>query len=82
MSTALFSPMTIGRKNHLEHRVVLAPLTRFRYDTSFVPTDLMVEYYDQRTTPGGLLISEPAFITHDAGSYPQSGGIYNQGADC
>ncbi|KAG2199240.1 hypothetical protein INT47_010615 [Mucor saturninus] len=78
MSTpALFSPIKIG-KNQLEHRVVLAPLTRFRADENAVPTDLQVEYYAQRATKGGLLITEATFITHKAGSYPHAPGIYSQ----
>ncbi|KAI8888868.1 FMN-linked oxidoreductase [Backusella circina FSU 941] len=74
---ALLSPLKLG-KQELKHRVVLAPLTRFRADINAVPTDLMKEYYSQRTTPGGLLITEATFITRVAGSYPCTPGIYNQ----
>ncbi|KAI8888894.1 FMN-linked oxidoreductase [Backusella circina FSU 941] len=76
-SSALFSPMKLG--NHeLKHRVVLAPLTRFRADENAVPTDLMKDYYGQRATPGGLLITEATFITRFAGSYPRAPGIYTK----
>jgi 2,4-dienoyl-CoA reductase-like NADH-dependent reductase (Old Yellow Enzyme family) len=66
----LFQPLTIANgKIQLKHRVVLAPLTRNRgtpvHDSTpenpnreWVPNDLMAEYYSQRTTDGGLLISE------------------------
>jgi 2,4-dienoyl-CoA reductase-like NADH-dependent reductase (Old Yellow Enzyme family) len=67
----LFEPITIGNgKIKLDHRVILAPLTRNRgtplNETStaenpnriWLPNDLMAEYYSQRTTKGGLLITE------------------------
>lgn len=67
----LFEPLTIGNgKITLKHRVVLAPLTRNRgtplRETStaenpnriWLPNDVMAEYYAQRATDGGLLISE------------------------
>ena len=66
----LFKPMTIGNgKTTLDHRVILAPLTRNRGtpltestaekpNRVWLPNDLMVEYYSQRTTKGGLLITE------------------------
>ncbi|GAA5796789.1 hypothetical protein HPULCUR_002164 [Helicostylum pulchrum] len=78
MSTrAIFSPIKVG-KNLLQHRVVLAPLTRFRATTEAVPTDLLVEYYKQRASEGGLLITEATFIDRLAGAYPQAPGIYTQ----
>lgn len=77
-SSALFTPLKVG--NHkLEHRVVLAPLTRFRADEHAVPTDLQREYYSQRATKGGLLITEATFIAPGtAGSYPRAPGIYSK----
>jgi 2,4-dienoyl-CoA reductase-like NADH-dependent reductase (Old Yellow Enzyme family) len=66
----LFKPMTIGNgKTKLDHRVVLAPLTRNRGtpltestaekpNRVWLPNDFMAEYYSQRTTKGGLLITE------------------------
>ncbi|KAI8145276.1 hypothetical protein BJV82DRAFT_555901 [Fennellomyces sp. T-0311] len=66
---AIFEPTKIG--NHqLQHRIVLAPLTRFRSDEKHAPTDLGVEYYRQRTTPGGLLISEGILTSPSAGGLP------------
>ena len=76
--SAFFQPTKIGN-NQLEHRVVLAPLTRLRSDENHVPTDLQAEYYVQRTTKGGLLIAEATFInTRNAGAYPGAPVIYNQ----
>lgn len=66
----LFTPMTIGNgKTKLDHRVVLAPLTRNRGtplagstlenpNRIWLANDLMAEYYSQRTTKGGLIITE------------------------
>lgn len=66
----LFTPLTIANgKITLKHRLVLAPLTRNRgvplkHSTPgnpnriWVPDELVAEYYSQRATDGGLLISE------------------------
>ena len=66
----IFQPLTIGNgKITLKHRVVLAPLTRNRGvplkegtpedpNRVWIPDELVAEYYSQRTTDGGLLISE------------------------
>lgn len=72
-----FSPIKIGR-NQLQHRIVLAPLTRFRATLEAVPTQLLVDYYSQRATPGGLLVTEATFIHRMAGGYRQAPGIYTQ----
>ncbi|KAI9318001.1 hypothetical protein BX666DRAFT_1933769 [Dichotomocladium elegans] len=75
--SSLFRSIKVG-KAKLKHRIVLAPLTRFRADENYIPTDLQVEYYSQRTTDGGLLISEATPITFLAGGYPHVPGIYNK----
>lgn len=66
----LFQPLAIANgKIQLKHRVVLAPLTRNRGtpvkestpedpNREWIPNDLMAEYYSQRSTEGGLIISE------------------------
>jgi NADH:flavin oxidoreductase / NADH oxidase family len=40
---SLFSPIKIG-PYQLEHRVVMAPLTRMRSDPGDIPSNLMLEY--------------------------------------
>lgn len=64
--TALFEPLQLGALK-LEHRVVLAPLTRMRAtkesDGVFVPNDLLVEYYSQRASKGGFLLTEAVPIS-------------------
>ena len=63
--TTLFKPLKLG-KISLEHRVVQAPLTRMRStkeaDGIVVPNDLVVEYYGQRATKGGLQLTEATDI--------------------
>ena len=73
---ALFKPIKVGRLT-LQHRVVLAPLTRFRAHASHVPGPQQASYYSQRgSAPGTLLITEATFISHDAGGYAHVPGIH------
>ncbi|KAI9018473.1 hypothetical protein CLU79DRAFT_720685 [Phycomyces nitens] len=76
MSAALFTPIQVGA-SLLKHRVVLAPLTRMRATADSVPVPLMAEYYHQRASEGGLLITEGTSITEDSIIYPLTPGIYN-----
>lgn len=73
--TKLFSSTQVGTLN-LTHRVVLAPLTRLRTETGDVPGDLMVEYYTQRATQGGLLIAEATSVSPMGIAYALAPGIY------
>ena len=73
----LFTPIKVGTAT-LQHRVAMAPLTRFRADSGHVHGDLAVEYYEQRaSTPGTLLITEATFISQKAGGYANVPGIWN-----
>ncbi|KIM43881.1 hypothetical protein M413DRAFT_443761 [Hebeloma cylindrosporum] len=77
-SPALFQPIQVGDM-HLAHRVVMAPLTRFRADENHVPLPFMAEYYAQRSSvPGTLLISEATFIAPQAGGFANVPGIWNE----
>ena len=74
----LFTPMTVGEMT-LQHRVVMAPLTRVRATSQHVPTEIMVEYYAQRASvPGTLIISEATFIAPQAGGFPNVPGIWSE----
>ena len=76
----LFSPIQVGNTK-LKHRVVLAPLTRFRATrSSHVPVvPLVKEYYSQRgSVAGTLLITEATFIAPEAGGYRYAPGIYSK----
>lgn len=80
MSSKLFQPIQVGPVT-LQHRVVLAPLTRFKSTkTEHVPiVPLMKKYYSQRaSTPGTLLITEATFIAAKAGGYPNIPGIWSK----
>ena len=74
----IFTPFTIGRVS-LRHRVVMAPLTRLRSEQpGDVPGPLMAQYYEQRTSPGRLIITESAEITPEANAYEGAPGIYSE----
>ncbi|KAF5372381.1 hypothetical protein D9615_009310 [Tricholomella constricta] len=76
-SPKLFQPLQVGDMT-LQHRVVMAPLTRFRADDKHVPLPHVIDYYTQRASvPGTLLISEATFIAQRAGGYPNAPGIWS-----
>lgn len=72
---ALLSPVTAG-KLQLSHRVVMAPTTRMRTAPGGVPGDLMIEYYRQRASQGGLLIAEATAVSPFANAYEDAPGIF------
>ena len=73
----LFAPLSIGSLK-LTHRVVMAPLTRSRADLpDDVPNDLMVDYYTQRASKGGLIIGEATTISTSARGWPGAPGLYS-----
>ncbi|KAF4822602.1 Chanoclavine-I aldehyde reductase fgaOx3 [Colletotrichum siamense] len=63
-NTKLFQPLEMGKMD-LAHRVVMAPLTRYRADDDGAPILPMVaKYYaDRASTPGTLLISEATAVS-------------------
>lgn len=71
----LLSPIKIG-EHTLNHRIVLAPLTRLRNTEEGVPQDICIEYYKQRTTKNGLLISEATVISPVTDGLKYAPGIY------
>jgi N-ethylmaleimide reductase len=72
----LFTPTQVG-PYRLSHRVAMAPLTRMRSDPGDIPSELMVEYYKQRTTKGGLIISEATPVSIRGNGYAGAPGIYS-----
>ncbi|EPQ51534.1 FMN-linked oxidoreductase [Gloeophyllum trabeum ATCC 11539] len=75
----LFQPIQVGDVT-LQHRVAMAPLTRFRTDENHVPFDVVTEYYAQRASvPGTLLISEAIFIAKKAGVFAAGYNAYIPG---
>ncbi|KAJ4324549.1 hypothetical protein N0V84_003828 [Fusarium piperis] len=88
-ASKLFQPLDIANgKIRLKHRVILAPLTRNRgtplnADSTpenpnriWLPNDLMVEYYTQRATDGGLIISEGLPPSLEGNAMPGVPGIF------
>ena len=72
----LFAPTQVGPLE-LSHRVVMAPLTRMRSEPGDMPGDLMVEYYAQRASAGGLIISEATPVSIRGYGYAGAPGIYD-----
>ena len=73
----LFSPVQLG-EIRLAHRVIMAPLNRMRSaQPGNVPHDLNVEYYSQRATEGGLIITEATQISPQGQGYPATPGIHS-----
>ncbi|ENH74399.1 Putative 12-oxophytodienoate reductase 11 [Fusarium oxysporum f. sp. cubense race 1] len=61
-TSRLFKPLKLGRV-WLSHRIVLAPLTRYRNDEGHVAMPFMKRYYaDRASVPGTLIISEATGI--------------------
>ncbi|HZZ48426.1 MAG TPA: alkene reductase [Pseudonocardia sp.] len=76
-SRPLFSPVRLGDLE-LAHRVVMAPLTRMRAQpTGNVPPPLATEYYRQRASAGGLLITEASQVSPTGQGYPATPGIHS-----
>src|SRR6478672_2858915 len=72
----LFTPTQVG-PYRLSHRVVMAPLTRMRSDPGDIPSDLMVKYYTQRSSDGGLIVSEATPVSIHGNGYAGAPGIYS-----
>jgi N-ethylmaleimide reductase len=73
----LFTPLEIGPMT-LMHRVVMAPLTRNRSEQpGDIPGKMMLEYYTQRASDGGLIISEATTISTTARGWFGAPGLYS-----
>ncbi|KAF8238006.1 FMN-linked oxidoreductase [Tricholoma matsutake] len=80
----LCNPIKVGNIT-LSHRVVLAPLTRFKATKSeHIPiSSLVIEYYSQRSCmPGSLLISKATFIAAKVGGEAYIPGIWSEEQIC
>lgn len=77
--TCLFNPIKIGNTS-LDHRVVMAPLTRMRalHPGNIPNPDWAVEYYNQRSQyPGTMIITEGTFPSAQSGGYDNAPGIWS-----
>ena len=71
----LYSPTKLAGLA-LKNRLVMSPLTRNRA-VSNVPNDLMVEYYAQRASSAGLIITEGTSPSPNGLGYPRIPGIFS-----
>ena len=72
----LFTPVNLGAIQ-LGHRVVMAPLTRSRATLpGNVPNDLMVKYYGQRASNGGLIVGEATDISASSRGWLGAPGLF------
>ena len=75
--SALFTPLQLGAL-HLEHRVVMAPLTRSRsVQPDSVPGELMKDYYEQRASEGGFMLGEATNISLTSRGWLGAPGLYS-----
>jgi len=77
--SALFTPCTMGNGSpvSLKHRICLAPLTRNRgSEPNLCAHQDHVDYYTQRASPGGLVITEAVNICPQAVGYVSVPGIW------
>ncbi|WVQ85652.1 hypothetical protein IAT38_007818 [Cryptococcus sp. DSM 104549] len=66
----LFEPITVG-STALKYRIVMAPMTRMRASQSTgVPSEYTIEYYAQRASEGGLIITEGTLVAEEDMGYP------------
>ncbi len=70
----LFSPMELGAIR-IDHRIVMAPMTRSRADRNGCATDSMATYYSQRSS--GLIISEGVYPSAIGKGYLGTPGMFN-----
>ena len=72
----LFTPVQVGAIT-LKHRIVMPPLSRLRAEwPSGVPSDLMREYYSQRASDGGLILTEATAISPSGRGYRGAPCLY------
>jgi N-ethylmaleimide reductase len=74
----LFSPVRLGAIS-LSHRVVHGPTTRLRANPDDSPSDMMVKYYGQRASKGGLVIIEASNVSMRARGYWGAPSLFEDG---
>lgn len=74
MTATLWNPVTVGDLK-LEHRLVMAPMTRDRSTPEGVPTEMNARYYAQRASMG-LLVTEGTQPSADGQGYLLTPGIH------
>lgn len=75
MTGRLFETIHVGTFE-AKNRIFMAPMTRGRADDDRVPTEIMAEYYRQRSE-AGLIITEGTFISTQGVGWVGAPGIFN-----
>ena len=76
-TSTLFTQVQLGQAS-LKHRIVMAPLTRSRStQPDSIPGDLMKDYYQQRASDGGLIITEATNISLTSRGWLGAPGLYS-----
>lgn len=76
-TAALFKPLKVGGLD-LQHRVAMSAMTRLRCDpATYAPRALNAEYYRQRSSPGGFLLSEAAAVSPAGRGYLRAPNMYD-----
>lgn len=75
-STDLFSPVQMGAIE-MANRIVMAPVTRSRYEEDGVAGELHATYYAQRAT-AGLIVAEATNISAQGRGYAATPGIWSE----
>ncbi|OAA52917.1 NADH:flavin oxidoreductase/NADH oxidase family protein [Cordyceps fumosorosea ARSEF 2679] len=69
-NSRLWEPLKVGNLT-LQHRAVMAPLTRYRNGDDHAPLDIMTQYYSDRAcVPGTLIITEATGVSGAAEARP------------
>ncbi|KAG1855184.1 hypothetical protein DFJ58DRAFT_906109 [Suillus subalutaceus] len=80
MTPTLFTPIQVGHMG-ISHRIVLAPLSRFRaYPTHFLGPHAPTYYAQRASVPGTLLISEATIISQAAGGMEVTDAVHEKGS--
>ena len=72
----LFDPIQLGA-TLCPSRIVMAPLTRGRATREHVPTELMIDYYRQRSS-AGLIVTEATGMSRQGLGWPYAPGIWTE----
>src|ERR1700746_2068686 len=77
MQKTLFTPVQIGPIT-LKHRIVMPPMSRLRArGPTGIPSDLQLEYYSQRASDGGLILTEATAISTSGRGYRGAPALYS-----
>jgi 2,4-dienoyl-CoA reductase-like NADH-dependent reductase (Old Yellow Enzyme family) len=76
-SDPLQTPFSLGG-HPLAHLIVMAPMTRMRSSSDGIPNASAAEYYSERASSGGLLISEGIVIDPRGKGFPNTPGLWSE----